>query len=608
MEALGWQAWLSLALLVAILVALGALGLAADVVMVGGLVVLLMAGILSPQEAFAGFANEGAITVAVLYVVVAGLRETGVMTEVAQRLFGRPRGVALAQLRMMVPVATLSAFMNNTPLVAAMLPAVNEWAKKYRLPVSKLMMPLSFATILGGLCTLIGTSTNVIMAGLMNRAVQDGQLNDTMGFFTLSAVGIPCALAGLAYILVASRWLLPNRKPPIDETDDPRAYTIEMLVEANGPIVGKTIEEAGLRHLPSTYLAEVDREGEVIAAVSPTLHLHAGDRLLFVGIVDTVLELQRIRGLVPATDQVFKLGGARSGRILIEAVVSDQCPLIGRTIREGRFRTEYNAVVIAVARSGERLRQKLGDVELQPGDTLLLEARPAFVQQHRNSRDFFLVSAIEDSSPPRSEKASISLAILVAMVLGATLFEQIPALESRQFGMLHAALMAAGAMLLTRCCSATVARKSVDWQVLIVIGATFGIGRALEKTGAAAFLAEGLIGLAGPTPGVQLVVLYGLTMALTEVLSNNTAVVLAFPIALATAANLGVDPMPFLVSITIAASCGFATPIGYQTNLMVFGPGGYRFADFFRFGGLLNLVVWLVAVIVAPIAFPFRPS
>jgi len=605
MDALSWEAWFSLAVLALLLSALIFTTAATDVVMVGGVVLLLLAGIVSPKEAFAGFANEGAVTVGVLYVVVAGLRETGVMSDVAQRLFGRPRSVTAAQLRMMIPTAAISGFMNNTPLVAALLPAVSEWAKKHRISVSSLMMPLSFATILGGLCTLIGTSTNVVAAGLVAEAQRAGRIDFELGFFTLSWVGVPCAVVGIAFIAVASRWLLPERKPPIDQSDDPRSYTVEMLVAKGGPIDGKTIEEAGLRHLANAYLAEVDRDGEVIAAVAPTLRLRGGDRLIFVGVVDSIVELQRLRGLQPATDQVFKLDGERSGRVLIEAVVSDQCPLVGQSIREGRFRTAYSAAVIAVARSGERLRQKIGDVVLRPGDTLLLEARPAFVQQHRNSRDFFLVSAIEDSRPPRMEKRWISLAILVAMVALATLFEQVPAFQAREFSMLHAALLAAGAMVLTRCCSTSVARQAVDWQVLIVIGATFALGKALEKTGAAAFLAESMIGLAGPSPGVQLAMLYLLTMLATEVLSNTTAIVLAFPIALATAADLSVSPLPFVVAITIAASCGFATPVGYQTNLMVYGPGGYRFTDFLRLGGVLNLVVAVVAIALAPVMFPF---
>jgi di/tricarboxylate transporter len=570
-----------------------------------GLAVLLFTGVLSTSEALAGFANEGMMTVAVLYVVVAALRETGVMGWIAQRLFGRPRSTTAAQLRVTLPFATISAFMNNTPLVAAMLPAVIEWAKKYQIPASKLLMPLSFATILGGLCTLIGTSTNVVVAGLMRDSLEAGEIDRGLGFFTLAWVGVPCAIAGIAYMLVASRWLLPSREAALSQMDDPRAYTAEMRVAPRGPIDGYTIEQAGLRHLTGMYLAEVERDGQVFAAVEPQLRLRGGDQLVFVGVVDSVVELQRIRGLVPATNQVFELEGPRSRRTLIEAVVSDRCPLLGQSIREARFRTHYNAAVIAVARSGERLRQKIGDIVLEPGDTLLLEAQPAFVQQLRNSRDFFLVSRLDNSAPPRYEKAAVALAVLIGMVALATAFENVPWLAERGFSMLHAAVIAGGLMLVTRCCSIEHVRQTIDWQVLIVIAATLGIGSALAGTGLAAALAQGLVALAGPEPLLQLAMIYFMTMVLTELLTNTTAVVLAYPIAIATAATLGVDHMPFVVAATIAASCGFATPIGYQTNLMVYGPGGYRFGDFLRFGAPLNVVVGVITWLVTPRVFPF---
>ncbi len=606
MAALTFEAWATLATLAGTFVLLAATRIAADVVMMAALTVLMLAGVLTPGQALSGFANQGMATVGVLYVVVAGLRETGVMAWLAQRLFGQPKGTAEAQVRMMLPLIAISGFMNNTPLVAAMLPAVSEWGRKFRIPLSKLMMPLSFASILGGICTLIGTSTNVIVAGLMKDAAASGAVDRTLQFFTLSWVGVPCAIAGVIYIVVASRWLLPNREPALSNVSDPRSYTVEMTVAPDGPIAGQTIEQAGLRHLSAMYLAEVERGGEIIPAVGPQLRLQANDRLVFVGVVDSVVELQRIRGLLPATDQIFKLDGPRAGRTLIEAVVSDQCPLLGKTIRDGRFRTQYNAAVIAVARSGERVRQKIGDIVLQNGDTLLLEARPAFVQQQRNARDFYLVSSLEGSSPLRHEKAFVALAILIGMVFLATLFEQAPFFIVKDFGTLQAAMLAAGLMLATRCCSVASARRSVDWQVLIVIAATIGIGKALEATGLAGEIARWLIVQAGPDPYLQLAMIYLLTMTFTELLSNNTAAVLMFPIALATAAQLDVSYMPFVVALTIAASCGFATPIGYQTNLMVYGPGGYRFGDFVRFGVPLNLVVAAVTLLLTPWVFPFH--
>jgi di/tricarboxylate transporter len=586
------QAWITLAVVALVIGLLAATRVGPDLVLLGAVTLLLTLGVLRPADALAGFANEGMITVGVLFVVAAGLHETGAMTYLAQRVLGRPRTVLGAQVRLVFPVAALSAFMNNTPLVAMMLPVVNDWTKKARLSASKLMIPLSYATILGGLCTLIGTSTNLVVSGLV--VSQAGR--PPLGLFAPAWVGVPCALVGLAYLLLFSRRLLPDRRPAISEQDDPRAYTVEMLVKPGSSLVGQTIEQAGLRHLPGLYLAEIDRDGEVLAAVGPQEKLHAGDRLVFVGVVESVVDLQRIRGLVPATDQVFKLDAPRAHRCLIEAVVSDSCPLVGQTVRAGRFRTVYNAAVIAAARNGERLRQKIGDIVLRPGDTLLLEAHPWFVDQHRNSRDFFLVSRVEDSTPPNHERAWVALAILTAMVTLAGL---------EVLSMLNAALLAAGLMVLTRCCTATAARRSVDWQVLVVIAAAFGLGRAMQTSGAAEAIAGRVVGLAGSSPWLALAVVYLITMLFTEVMSHSAAVVLVFPIAQAAAHALGVNFMPFVMAIMMAASCGFATPIGYQTNLMVYGPGGYRFTDYLRFGGPLNLLVMAVTLLLAPLVWPF---
>lgn len=601
------DAWITLAVMGMVFTSLMATRIPADIIMLGGVTILMVTGVIGTREALSGMANEGMVTVGVLFIVVAGLQQTGCMTLVATRLFGQPKGERDAQLRMMLPVAALSAFMNNTPLVAMMLPVVNDWARKFGISVSKVMMPLSFATILGGLCTLIGTSTNVIAAGLMREKIASGEIaGEPMGMFTITLVGLPVAFAGISYMLIASRWLLPDRKPLLSAADDTQRYTVEMLVEPAGPVVGKTIEEAGLRHLPSTYLAEVERRGDIIAAVSPTLRLEADDRLVFVGIVDAVVELTRIRGLKPATEQVFKLDGPRYKRILVEAVVSDECPVIGRSVRQGNFRKRYNAVIIAVARGNQRLKQKIGDIVLRSGDVLLLEARSAFVEQQRGSRDFYLVSAIEGSSPPRHERAVAALVILAGMIVAATLFEQLPWFVERDFSMLHAAMLAAGMMLIARCCSAAEARKAVDWQVLVLIAAAFGIGKAMEKTGLATAIAHGMLNLAQGDPFFALVMLYATTMLFTELLSNTTAITLMFPIIVAATQSMGVPLTPYIVACTIAASCGFATPIGYQTNLMVYGPGGYRFSDFTRFGGMLNLIVLAVTVTVVPLVYPLK--
>ncbi len=601
-----WEAWVTLVVVAGIVVALITNRVAADLAFFAGLVVLVTIGAIfggehlpSPAAAVSGFGNEGLITVAVLYVVVCGMVQTGAIALITRPLFGRPRSTLAAQTRIMLPVAGFSAVLNNTPVVAMFMPVVGDLCKKMQISPSKLFIPLSYAAILGGVCTLIGTSTNLVVFGLLQEATRDMPGGPTrMGIFDITWVGLPVAAVGIGFIMLTSRWLLPVRQPPLGIGEDPRQYSVEMVVEPGSGLVGQSIEQAGLRHLPGLYLAEIDRGDQVLMAVAPTERLQAHDHLVFVGVVESVVDLQKIRGLSPATNQVFKLTAPRADRCLIEAVVSDNCPLVGKSIREGRFRNTYHAAVIAVARSGQRIARKVGDIVLRPGDTLLLEAHPSFVDAHRNRRDFYLVSAIDGSAPPRHQRAGLALAILLAMVV-ATGFEWL--------SMLNAAMLAAGLMIVTGCCSLTDARRSIDWEVLIVIGAALGIGTAASTTGVAPAFAQGLLNVAGDHPWLALAAVYLVTLTLTEAMSNNAAAALMFPFAMATAHSLQVDFMPFVIAIMIAASCGFATPIGYQTNLMVYGPGGYRFGDYLRIGVPLDGLVAIVAIGLTPLMFPFHP-
>ncbi|MGB7214229.1 MAG: SLC13 family permease [Gammaproteobacteria bacterium] len=586
------DAWLTLAIVAVTMTILVGTRIAPDLVLVGALTALMLTGVLSPTEALSGLGNPGLATVGVLYVVVAGLTDTGAVQAIGTRLLGRPRSVAAAQLRLMMPITALSAFLNNTPLVAMFVPVVEDWCKRMGLAASKLMIPLSYAAILGGLCTLVGTSTNVVVYGL----VQESDALDSIGFFEVGAVGLPAAIVGILYVLLTQRWLLPERRPPLRDPGRTREYALEMLVEESSPLIGKSVEEAGLRHLPGAFLAEIDRDGTLIPAVAPSERLRAGDRLLFVGAVDSLVDLLRLRGLYPAPEQLFKLNAPRPERRIVEVVVSEQCPLVNRTIREGRFRSRYDAVVIAAARNGERLRGKIGDIELRAGDTLLLECRPSFIETQRNSRDFLLVSEVQNAQLPRHEKAWLAVAILTGMVAVVT---------AELLTMLEAALVAAGLMLATRCTTLGAARASIDWSVLIVIGAAIGLGEALTVSGAAGAIASSWIAAFGDNPWLALLGIYLLTNLFTEVLTNNAAAVLIFPIAAATAESLDVSFRPFVFAIMMAASAGFATPIGYQTNLMVYGPGGYRFADYVRFGVPLNVLIGAVTVVLAPMIWPF---
>jgi di/tricarboxylate transporter len=587
-----WQGWFTLAVVVLCLTAMVREVAAPDLVMMGGLFALAAAGILTPAEAFSGFANPALWTVGFLFVVSAGLRETGALELVTTRLFGRARGERSGLLRICAPVAAFSAFLNNAPIVAMMTPVVIDWARRRRIAASKLLIPLSYAAILGSVTTVIGTSTTLTVAGL----VLDAKM-EPMGFFELSRVGVPVAIVGIAYLLLVAPRLLPDRKEPSEVVGEHRReYTASMIVAADCALIGQSVEEAGLRHLPGLFLVEIDRAGHIITPVGPDQPIRAGDRLVFAGVVSTIVELQRIRGLDPVTEEEVP-ASAKPAQRLVEAVVSLSSPLVDRSIREANFRTVYDAAVIAVHRNGERVPGKIGAIVLRPGDTLLLQTAPGFMRAHRNSPDFYLASEIGDSEPPRYERAWVAGAILVAMVLCSSL---------GIFKIAVSAGLAAGLLVATRCINGPQARRSVVASILIVIGAGLGVAAAMVKTGAAATVAGVIAGAAGGSdPLVTLVFVYLATLVMAELLHHAAAVSIMFPIAVATAAQVGVeDPRAFVMTVALAGSCAFASPVTYQTHLIVYGPGGYRFTDFTKLGLPLDLLCGLVALTLIPLAWP----
>jgi di/tricarboxylate transporter len=585
-------AWITLGVLLLTLVLLISEKLAPELVLLLAMLSLLTLGVLDPKQALAGFSNEGMITVAAMYIIAAGLRDTGAIDLVIARVLGRPRKLGTAQVRVMMPTVVLSAFINNTPVVATFLPAILTWAKRNGFSASKLLIPLSYAAIFGGTCTLIGTSTNLVVNGLWRAEGQAG-----LGMFDIAMVGIPSALAGMAYLLLFGRHLLPERKTGGSAFDNPREYTVEMIVEPDGPLVNKTIIEAGLRQLGRLFLVEIVRESRIVPAVNSSERLLAEDRLVFAGDIEAIVELQRIRGLrAPLNGEDAAIAKQYPERKLVEVVISTRCPLINQTLRESRFHTYYGAAVVAVARDGRRVRGGLGDVVLRAADTLLLEARPVWVERHRHSPDFLVVSDIADSEVPRFDKALRAWGILAAVVVSAT---------AGWLEMITAALLGAAATLALGCVSLSGARKSIDTQVLLVIACSFALGKALETTGAAAAIADLLLTAPGNNPWLVLALAYLMTMLLTEMITNNAAAVLMFPICMAAAKTLGVDPTPFVFAVMMAASASFSTPLGYQTNLMVFGPGGYRFTDFLKAGIPLQLLMCAVSVTVIPLVWPF---
>ena len=597
------EAWFCSAILLVVIALLAAGAASIETVMLGGLVAQVVFGVLSLPEAAAGFAHPAVLMIAALFVVAAGLTETGATQMIAQGLLGRPSGVAAAQLRLMGPVALLSAFLNNTPIVAMYMPIVSDWARKIRVSPSKLFLPLSFAAILGGRLTLIGSSSNLVVLGqyrdLWESSPEIEPLSGALEFWGPAALGLPALVLGIGYLLVASRWLLPERKPAISSTLDARRYTVRMEVKPGSPIVGKSIEQAGLRQLPGLYLSEIERDGQAMPAPAPATHIEAGDLLGFAGILESVVDLRKIRGLVPATDQVQKLAPGDGDQSLVEAVISHNSPLVGRTVRESRFRTTFNAAIIAVHRNGDQVKAKVGDIRLRAGDTLLLDTHRGFVDSYRNSDEFYLVSAVEGATHVRHEKAKRALAIFGVVVALLAFSSQPPALT---------ALLGALAMVLAGCVPAGVARSSVNLQVIVVIASALGLGAALSQSGAADFFAQSMLTAArdaGLGAQAMLFVLVLLTAVFAQLLTNNGAAALMFPIAMATARDLNVSATPFVFVLLMGCGLNFVTPIGYQTNLMVYGPGGYRFLDFTRIGAPLTLILAALAALLAPVFFPF---
>lgn len=593
--------WVAAAAMAAVVCAL-VFGVAADLAMLVALGVLLVLGVVSPGEAARGFGNEGLLTVAALYVVAAGLQRAGAVRWLVGGLLRPAAGERQALLRMCPPVAGLSALLNNTPIVAFMIPAVQDWARRSRIPASKLLIPLSYATILGGTLTLIGTSTNLVVVGLIGGVLAGSSDPPAglraLGFFELTPVGLPLLAVGLAYIVVLAPRLLPAREPVISVDEaQARRYTISASVRAGGALDGLTIEEARLRRMEGLFVVEIVRGTDAIPAPPPTQRLRGGDLVVFAGVVQSVAELHQVRGLDIAGEHAVgetAHSPTTRGRRLVEAVVSNTFPGLGVSIRDFGFRTRYDAAVIAVSRNGERLPGRLGDAELRAGDTLLLDAAPGFVERNRNNRDFYLVGDLDAALEPiKPLRALLAAAILVGMVVAATWSGD----------MLVPTFAAAGLMLVTRCVSIGEARTSLDLSTLLVIGASLGLSKAIESTGLGTTVGGGVVALAGSHPIASLAAVYGATMLFTSFASNAAAAAIMFPIALGTAAVAGCDPMPFVLAVLFAASADFATPIGYQTNLMVAGPGGYRFTDFLRVGAPLNAMAWITTVTVLSLVY-----
>ncbi|MGA7396158.1 MAG: SLC13 family permease [Solirubrobacterales bacterium] len=573
------EAWITAVIVVAMLASLAFDLMPPAATVLTATVTLLVLGVISEEQALSGFANPAPLSVAALYVLAYAADKTGLLGPLVNRMLGKKNKVSQTSLaRLTMPTAGISAFINNTPLVAMLIGQVTTWCNQRGVSPSRLLLPISYAAILGGTLTVIGTSTNLVASGLLEATGEA-----PIGMFEITKVSALSALGGLLVVVFLVPKLIPVRRTGVEEfTEDMREFAVQMEVIENGPLDGSTIAEAGLRNLKGVFLVEIQREGTVLPAVSPSRRLSGGDRLSFAGDSDSIVSFQRTSGLRSAESQ-HMLEIDSPEHTFFEAVIGSDSRLVGQTLAEIEFRGRYQAAVVALHRAGVRIDRGLGQVQLEAGDTLLLLAGPDFRARSRRGRDFLLVSRI-GGPPPSATRRAPFVGLLALAVIGLAAFEVM--------SILQAALIAAGVLIATKTISFSEAGEAIDFGVILLIAAAFGVGEAMQTTGLAETIATGLLDTFDGFGDLGIIL--GLALAttfLTEVITNNAAVVVMFPIAMAIAVAADLDPRIIAMLVAIVASSSFLTPMGYQTNTMVYGPGGYRFSDYVRAGIPVNIVV-----------------
>ncbi|MBN1925490.1 MAG: SLC13 family permease [Prolixibacteraceae bacterium] len=568
--------------------------------------VLLMAiGIISPSELAIGFSNKGMLTVGVLFLVSEGVRYSGALNKLASSaLPKKKRRIPFMLLRIMIPISALSAFLNNTPVVIIFAPIVKRWATKLKVSPNKFLIPLSYATIFGGVCTLIGTSTNLLVDGLMQENGFKG-----LNMFELGKIGVIVALAGLIYMSLIGHLLLPGKrkKQGQNETDDQKEYYFNLRVKPNSKYIGEVISNGVLKDHKDITVIAVERGSQMFDTKSEQVVLKENDNLLLSGFDENVEGLLVLSGLEINTqgnlEEILKSENLHR----IEVVLAPRFPGIGLTLEEFDFYGRYKAIVLAIHRNGSSITSNLNQERLRPGDSLVILADEEFVESWSESKIFFLISSKgEMEKPVKTYKIGWTIASVSIMILGATLGKYLPTVNGNTLDMFFFATLAAVLMAVLRVFPPKKYTRAISWDVLITIASAFAISKALMNSGAAEFIANSAINsVKHMGPGAVLAIIYLITMVCTEIITNNAAAAIAFPIAMSAAQQLGVDPKPFFIAICIAASASFSTPIGYQTNMIVQAIGNYKFRDYLRAGLPLNIIVFIISVTIIPLIWKF---
>ena len=566
-----------------------------DIALFSAMVILIVSQVVTPSQALGGFSNPAIFIIACFYVVSAAVRESGALHWWVMKLLGDNKSLNVFLPRLMAPVAAVSSVMSNTPVVAMFIPFLRDWADRHKLSLSKVLIPLSFASILGGLCTLIGTSTNIIVVGLLQSTPEANALN----LFSPAVIGIPIIIFGILYFALFGDRLLPNRNIESVDSDisDPRQYAVSMKIEPGGALSGKTISNSGILKLNYSLLSEIRTAGKIVTSIRSNRVLRDNDILIFIGQPESVTELRQIPGLSTIDDQSSKMEAPTNSRALVEAILASNSSMVGKTVKRSMFRSRFGSVIVSVSRNGKQIRKDVAKIRLRAGDLLLIEAPQGFVRLYRHSRDFLLLSRLDGIMLPDTSKAAMTLGVLfIYLVLVLSGFVS----------------LLAGSMLLvlvlgvTKCISLDQAQRSIDGRVLLAIGASISLGVAIQTTGLADSAVNVMMSIAGENLYLNLLILYVSTVLATELITNNAAAVLMFPLAQIMSVNLNASLLPFAIIIMFGASSSFMTPMGYQTNLMVQGAGGYTVKDFFRVGVGLSLIVGIMVIAIVPLVWPFN--
>ena len=584
------KAWITIVTVLSIFVVMARTRIPAEIAFLAALTVLLVTGVVTEEEGMAGFGSEPVVVHAAFFVIIAGLMQSGVLYWLTKNVLGDPKNYHRAIVKLMIPTSVLAALLNSVNVVALFIDAVKIWSRKLNTAPSKLLLPLSYAATLGGMCTLLGNSSNLIIAGLYMH-----QSGEAMNIFEPLLPGLVLTVVGVLLVIIFQRFI-PSRESAEQSFETTSDYTVELLVPTDNPAVGCAVEEAGLMKVKGGSLVEIVRfDKEIIMPVKKDEWVLGGDRLIYAGQINEILELKRTHGLAAADHHVWSINDIDSKRKMRTAYVSFGSELIGTSMTENDFEQKNDVALVAVARQGKRVKGQPREIRLQAGDTLLLECSPKdeekLEQNNRRSLTFFDSHFV----PQLGRKTVISAVILVMMFLVST-FHLLP--------LMAITMMAAGAMLLTKCCRMDNVVKYIEWELILILGATVVFSVAITKTGIADVIARDVLELCGSNPYVVMAVMCLMASIVSEFVSDVGSAAVFFPIMYQQAMLMGCNPMPFVMSLMLSVTISFASPIGSSTHMLIYGPGSFRFTDFARLGVVMHIVLLAVMLVIVNLIYP----